>query len=125
MPSNNVQGFGTLRGRRIVFTVDDFSLRAGHADGALYAKTLFIEDLALAMKIPIVKLVDEKKALSDISTLNRHKKGFAGFASQQKSIDDIKSQISDLKKGSDNPEVKALNDRYDEIQKQLNEQKAL
>ena len=69
MPSNNVQGFGTLRGRRIVFTVDDFSLRAGHADGALYAKTLFIEDLALAMKIPIVKLVDGSSGGGSVTTI--------------------------------------------------------
>jgi acetyl-CoA carboxylase carboxyltransferase component len=40
VPSNNVQGFGRLRGRKIVFTADDFSIRAGHADGALTEKTV-------------------------------------------------------------------------------------
>jgi len=40
VPSNNVQGFGKLRGRKIVFTADDFSIRAGHADGALMEKTV-------------------------------------------------------------------------------------
>jgi acetyl-CoA carboxylase carboxyltransferase component len=40
VPSNNVQGFGRLRGRKIVFTADDFSIRAGHADGALMEKTV-------------------------------------------------------------------------------------
>lgn len=33
IPFNNLQGFGKLRGREIVFTADDFSLRAGHQDG--------------------------------------------------------------------------------------------
>ena len=33
-------GFGTLKGRKIVFTADDFSIRAGHADGALMDKTV-------------------------------------------------------------------------------------
>lgn len=42
VPSNNVQGFGKLRGRKIVFTADDFSIRAGHADGALMEKTVSI-----------------------------------------------------------------------------------
>jgi uncharacterized coiled-coil DUF342 family protein len=70
-----------------------------------------------------MKLVDEKKALADISALHRARKSFAGFAQQQKTIDDLKAQIADLKKSSDNPEVKALNDRYDEIQKQLNDMK--
>jgi hypothetical protein len=40
VPSNNVQGFGRLRSRKIVFTADDFSIRAGHADGALMEKTV-------------------------------------------------------------------------------------
>lgn len=40
VPSNNVQGFGRLNGRKIVFTADDFSIRAGHADGALMEKTV-------------------------------------------------------------------------------------
>lgn len=40
VPSNNVQGFGRLKGRKIVFTADDFSIRAGHADGALVEKTV-------------------------------------------------------------------------------------
>jgi acetyl-CoA carboxylase carboxyltransferase component len=35
-----IQGFGRLRGRKIVFTADDFSIRAGHADGALMEKTV-------------------------------------------------------------------------------------
>ncbi|OBT89050.1 hypothetical protein VE02_02165 [Pseudogymnoascus sp. 03VT05] len=39
IPSNNVQGFGALRRRKVVFTADDFSIRAGHADGALMQKT--------------------------------------------------------------------------------------
>jgi acetyl-CoA carboxylase carboxyltransferase component len=45
VPSNNVQGFGRLRGRKIVFTADDFSIRAGHADGALMEKTVGVSAL--------------------------------------------------------------------------------
>jgi acetyl-CoA carboxylase carboxyltransferase component len=40
VPSNNVQGFGRLGGRTILFTADDYSIRAGHADGSLAAKTV-------------------------------------------------------------------------------------
>jgi hypothetical protein len=36
-------GFGKLRGRKIVFTADDFSIRAGHADGALMDKTVRVD----------------------------------------------------------------------------------
>lgn len=68
-PSNNVQGFGALRGREVVFTADDFSLRAGHADGAIWAKTMYLEKLAVALKLPIVKLVDGSSGGGSVSTI--------------------------------------------------------
>lgn len=71
-----------------------------------------------------MKLVDEKKNLAEISNLRKQRKGFAGFDDAQKGIDDIKSQISSLKKSLDNPEVKALSDQYTTIQKELDALKA-
>ncbi|KAL8865354.1 MAG: hypothetical protein Q9174_006931, partial [Haloplaca sp. 1 TL-2023] len=55
-----------------------------------------------------MKLVDEKKALSEISSLRKQRKGFAGFDEAEKGIADLKAQISDLRKGLDNPEATAL-----------------
>ncbi|KAF3048686.1 hypothetical protein E8E11_005773 [Didymella keratinophila] len=69
LPSNNVQGFGRLRGRKIVFTADDFSIRAGHADGALMEKTIYMEKLAIALKLPIVKLVDGSSGGGSVTTI--------------------------------------------------------
>ncbi|KAF2675798.1 ClpP/crotonase [Lentithecium fluviatile CBS 122367] len=69
VPSNNVQGFGRLKGRKIVFTADDFSIRAGHADGALMDKTIYMEKLAIALKIPIVKLVDGSSGGGSVTTI--------------------------------------------------------
>lgn len=69
VPSNSVQGFGKLRGRKILFTADDFSIRAGHADGAIGAKTLYIEDLALSLRLPIVKLVDGSSGGGSVTTI--------------------------------------------------------
>ncbi|KAM0717933.1 hypothetical protein Q7P37_006265 [Cladosporium fusiforme] len=68
-PSNNVQGFGRLRGREVVLTADDFSLRAGHADGALAAKTMYLEKLAVALKLPMIKLVDGSSGGGSVSTI--------------------------------------------------------
>ncbi|KAF2233782.1 hypothetical protein EV356DRAFT_559825 [Viridothelium virens] len=62
-----------------------------------------------------MKLVDEKKALADISSLTKQKKGFAGLEESQKKINSIKDQIADLRKDLDDPESKALSDRYTEI----------
>ncbi|OAK96730.1 ClpP/crotonase [Phaeosphaeriaceae sp. SRC1lsM3a] len=71
IPSNNVQGFGRLRGRKIVFTADDYSLRAGHADGALMDKTVYMEKLAIALKLPIVKLVDGSSGGGSVTTIRQ------------------------------------------------------
>lgn len=71
IPSNNVQGFGTLRGRKIVFTADDFSIRAGHADGALMEKTIYMEKLAIALRLPIIKLVDGSSGGGSVTTIKK------------------------------------------------------
>ncbi|KAI9371363.1 carboxyl transferase [Aspergillus egyptiacus] len=71
VPSNNVQGIGKLRGRRVVVTVDDFSLRSGHADGASAGRTIYMEKLAVALKIPVVKLVDGSSGGGSVTTIRK------------------------------------------------------
>ncbi|KAF2091629.1 propionyl-CoA carboxylase beta chain mitochondrial precursor [Saccharata proteae CBS 121410] len=71
VPSNNVQGFGKLRGRKVVFTADDFSIRAGHADGALMAKTVYMEKLAIALQLPMVKLVDGSSGGGSVTSIRQ------------------------------------------------------
>ncbi|KAH8591158.1 propionyl-CoA carboxylase-like protein [Bisporella sp. PMI_857] len=71
IPSNNVQGFAMLSGRKVVFTADDFSIRAGHADGALAEKTIYMEKLAIALKLPILKLVDGSSGGGSVTTIRK------------------------------------------------------
>lgn len=71
-----------------------------------------------------MKLVDEKKALAEISSMRKQRKGFAGFDEAEKGIQDVKAQISELKKTLDNPEAKALSQKYDELNRELQEIKA-
>lgn len=71
-----------------------------------------------------LRLVDERKALSDISNLRKQRKGFAGLDEAQKGINELKAQIAELRKTLDNPEAKALSDKYGEIQKELDAIKA-
>jgi acetyl-CoA carboxylase carboxyltransferase component len=75
VPSNNVQGFGLLRGRKIILTADDFSIRAGHADGATHEKTVYMEKLAISLRLPIVKLVDGSSGGGSVTTIK--KEGFS------------------------------------------------
>jgi chromosome segregation ATPase len=67
----------------------------------------------------MMKLVDEKKALSDISSLNKARKQFTGFDGQQKDIDAIKAKIAEQKKLLDDPEQKALSEKYTVLQTEL------
>jgi chromosome segregation ATPase len=71
-----------------------------------------------------MKIVDEKKALGEISQLNRQKKAFGGFDSKEKEITALKDQISQLKTQLNDPEQKALSDRYNTIQTELDKLKA-
>ncbi|KAF4634489.1 hypothetical protein G7Y89_g3610 [Cudoniella acicularis] len=69
VPSNNVQGIGGVRGRKVLLTADDFSIRAGHADGAVMGKTVYLEKMALAMKVPVVKLVDGSSGGGSVTSI--------------------------------------------------------
>ncbi|CAL3970545.1 unnamed protein product, partial [Diplocarpon coronariae] len=67
--SNSVQDSGTVRGSKVMFTADDFSVRAGYADGALMEKTIDMEKLVLALKFPIVKLIDGSSGGGSVTTI--------------------------------------------------------
>jgi hypothetical protein len=71
-----------------------------------------------------MKLVDEKKALNEISQLRRNKKGFAGLDELQKKIDEKKAENAELKKTFDNPDSRALSQKYEDNQKELDDIKA-
>lgn len=56
--ANFVMGRGTIDGRRVVVGGDDFTVRGGAADAAIYQKQVYAEQMALSQRIPIVRLVD-------------------------------------------------------------------
>ncbi|KAF2436089.1 hypothetical protein EJ08DRAFT_674662 [Tothia fuscella] len=83
-----------------------------------------IDRLQKQVDTGMMKLVDEKKALAEISSLHRQKKGFAGFDQAEKGIADIKAKIAELRKQLDDPKSKAQSERYNKIQAELDEIKA-
>jgi acetyl-CoA carboxylase carboxyltransferase component len=56
-----------------MLTADDFTLRAGHADGALMPKTLYMEKLCVHLKIPMIKLVDGASGGGSITSYREHR----------------------------------------------------
>ena len=47
-----------IEGRKVILCADDFTIRAGHADGAVMPKTVFMEKLSVDLKLPQIKLID-------------------------------------------------------------------
>jgi len=55
-PANFVLGFGRIAGREIVVGGEDFTLKGGSPSAAGYRKSVFAEDVALAYRLPLVRL---------------------------------------------------------------------
>ncbi|ORY62962.1 uncharacterized protein BCR38DRAFT_218406 [Pseudomassariella vexata] len=83
-----------------------------------------IERLDKQVNSGMMKLVDEKKALAEISNLRKQRKNFAQFDSSQKGIDELKQKIKELKDSMEDPEARALSEQYSKIQAEIDEIKA-
>lgn len=83
-----------------------------------------IERLEKQVNGGMMKLVDEKKALNEVSSLRKQRKNFAGFEESQKGIDDVKSKIKALRDTLDDPVAKARSEEYNTIQTELDAIKA-
>ncbi|MEA2136269.1 MAG: hypothetical protein QOC68_4178, partial [Solirubrobacteraceae bacterium] len=57
-PANMVCGHGEIEGRPAVVQGDDFTVRGGAADAAIWQKMVYAERLAHDMRMPLVRLVD-------------------------------------------------------------------
>lgn len=83
-----------------------------------------IERLERQVNGGMMKLVDEKKALAEVSSLRKQRKNFSQFDDSQKSIDALKTQIKEIKDSMDDPEAKAMSDKYTKLQTELDAIKA-
>ncbi|MEM9620249.1 MAG: carboxyl transferase domain-containing protein [Pseudomonadota bacterium] len=57
-PANHVGGWGDILGRTTIVCADDFTSRGGHADGAIGAKSLYLDRLSMELRVPSVRLLD-------------------------------------------------------------------
>src|SRR5256885_16308448 len=57
LPANMVVGQGRIDGRRAAVQGDDFTVRGGAADAAIWQKMVWAERLAYEYRIPLVLLV--------------------------------------------------------------------
>jgi uncharacterized coiled-coil DUF342 family protein len=83
-----------------------------------------IDRLDKQVSTGMMKLVDEKKALTEISNLRKQRKGFSGFDDAQKQIDDKKAKLKKLRDSLEDPESKALSEQYNKLQAEMDTIKA-
>lgn len=58
VPANFVFGRGRVEGRPVVVAGDDFTVRGGAADAAIYQKQVMAEQMANELRLPLIRLVD-------------------------------------------------------------------
>jgi len=66
-------------------------------------------------------VADEKRALLEITKINRTRRIVENFQADQDAIDSTRQEIDELRKQIDDPEAKALSDRFEAIKRELNE----
>jgi len=68
VPANFVAGRATIGTRPVVVAGDDFTIRGGHADGALARKQLYAEQMARDLRVPMVRLLDGSSGGGSVAT---------------------------------------------------------
>ena len=69
MPAHLIFGSGTIEGRPVVVTSDDFTIRGGSAHSGLREKHVKAERMARDLRLPIVRLVDGTGGGGSVSSI--------------------------------------------------------
>ena len=89
-PANMVGGTGAIANRPVVVCADDFTSRGGHADGAIAAKSTYLDRLATEMHIPSIRLLDGSSGGGSVAAMVPKQKK-EGEANAQESSGAIKA----------------------------------
>lgn len=68
-PANHVGGWGTIDGRTAIACADDFTSRGGHSDGAIGAKSGYLDRLSIEMRVPSVRLLDGSSGGGSVASM--------------------------------------------------------
>ena len=71
LPANTIVGQGRIGGRRAVVQGDDFTVRGGAADAAIWEKAVYAERMAHDLRLPLVRLVDGTGGGGSVKTLEQ------------------------------------------------------
>ncbi|MDB5479972.1 MAG: hypothetical protein JWO83_1025 [Caulobacteraceae bacterium] len=68
-PANHVGGWGRIEGRTAVVCADDFTSRGGHSDGAIGAKSSYLDRLSVELKCPSIRLLDGSSGGGSVASM--------------------------------------------------------
>src|SRR3954468_21771987 len=71
LPANVVVGSGRIDDRRAVVQGDDFTVRGGAADAAIWQKMVYAERMAHDLRLPLIRLVDGTGGGGSVKTLEQ------------------------------------------------------
>ncbi|MBT5152558.1 MAG: ATP-grasp domain-containing protein [Gammaproteobacteria bacterium] len=89
-PANSVGGWGDVSGRATIVCADDFTSRGGHADGAIGAKSGYLDRLSMEMRIPSVRMLDGSSGGGSVAAMVPQQKK-AGDSNAEESTGAIKA----------------------------------
>ncbi len=68
-PANHVGGTGKIHCRDVVVCADDFTSRGGHADGAIGAKSFYLDLLSTELGVPSIRLLDGSSGGGSVASM--------------------------------------------------------
>ncbi len=68
-PANHVGGSGTIESRPAIVCADDFTSRGGHSDGAIGAKSLYLDRLSVELRVPSVRMLDGSSGGGSVASM--------------------------------------------------------
>jgi acetyl-CoA carboxylase carboxyltransferase component len=68
--SNFIYGRARIEGRTVVATADDFTVRGGAGDAALYRKFIQAEQMAHELRLPLIRMIDGTGGGGSVKTLD-------------------------------------------------------
>ncbi len=84
-PANSVGGTGAIDARQVVVCADDFTSRGGHSDGAIAAKSVYLDQLSTELRIPSVRLLDGSSGGGSVASMVPEQKRTGESSAQESS----------------------------------------
>lgn len=68
-PANMVGGHGLIHERPSIVCADDFTSRGGHSDGAIGAKSTYLDRLSIELQMPSIRLLDGSSGGGSVASM--------------------------------------------------------